>query len=139
LAVSEIFAGFGEPLFREMEREACRTAAAYRGHVISAGGGALLDASNKVALESTGVLVLLVCERDVLVERLHESARRGERPLLAGGIEESVDRLLKVREPVYAAIEHRVDTTHATPEQASDKLIELYRRLVGRTGKAAVR
>jgi shikimate kinase len=138
LGVSEIFAQYGEPAFRDMEREACRTVATYRNHVISVGGGALLDPSNRAALESTGVLVLLTCEQTVLIKRLQESARRGERPLLANDFEETVGRLLKAREPVYQAIEHRVDTTNLTPEQVADSLIKLYRGLAAHTLQAGV-
>ena len=45
-----------------------------------------MNPENRHALEANGVLVLLTCERDRLVDRLEESARRGERPLLSGDV-----------------------------------------------------
>src|SRR4051812_19177469 len=85
MPVSEIFATHGEPAFRAMERRTCRDAATSHQAVISVGGGAVLDQENRRVLEQSGLIVLLTCEKDMLVRRLQQSARRGERPLLARG------------------------------------------------------
>src|SRR4051794_10502177 len=77
LPVSEIFARHGEPAFRVLEHEACHIVAAGASHVVAIGGGALLDPTSRTVLEATGVIVLLTCRSDVLVERLRESALRG--------------------------------------------------------------
>src|SRR5207248_10394437 len=74
LPVSGIFARHGEAVFREREREVCTKLAANGGQVVAVGGGALLDPANRVALESTGIIVLLTCERQALASRLREPA-----------------------------------------------------------------
>jgi shikimate kinase len=127
MTIAEIFARQGEAAFRAHEREACREVAGRRGLVVAIGGGALLDPANRAALEGSGVLVLLTCERQTLAARLRESARRGERPLLAGDLERTIERLLEQREPVYSAVRLQVDTTRATPQQVAEQVLGHYR------------
>ncbi len=59
IPVSEIFAQYGEPYFRDLEAQAVRQAAALTGTVISCGGGAVLRPENVRALQETGTVVLL--------------------------------------------------------------------------------
>lgn len=126
LSVADIFSKHGEPAFRAYERAACHRLAGQSGQVIATGGGAIVDQPSRSALEGTGVLVLLTCDRDVLLQRLEDSARRGERPLLSGDLEARLDRLLVERESVYSTIPLKVDTTHLTPEQAANRVLALY-------------
>ena len=130
MTIRAIFATRGEPAFRALERQAVREAAGMDGVVMSIGGGALLDPENRRALEATGVIVLLVCESDMLVMRLEESMRRGERPLLGEDLRGSVERLLRAREPVYSLVRLKVDTTHLAPDEAADRVLALYRQAV---------
>jgi shikimate kinase len=127
MTVAAIFAGEGEAAFRRLESEVCRRVASSGGQVVALGGGALLDGGNRATLESAGVLVLLTCRPDTLVERLTESARRGERPLLRDDVEDTIGRLLEAREPVYSTVRLRVDTTERTPEEVAEEVLNLYR------------
>ncbi len=126
MSVSEIFAQQGEPAFRELESEACMKLGESQGRIIATGGGALLDPGNRAALESTGVVVLLTCDAQALPGRLEESARRGERPLLRRDFKQTINNLLQDREPVYSTFPLKVDTTHLTPEEAADAVLDLY-------------
>ena len=128
MSVREIFAARGELEFRVLERRAVREAAGFERVVVSIGGGALLDSENRRALEATGVIVLLTCERETLVKRLEESARRGERPLLGEDLPRRIDALLRARESVYSLISLRVDTTHLAPDEVAGRVLALYRR-----------
>jgi shikimate kinase len=130
MPVREIFATFGEPAFRALERQALGKAGNMERVVISVGGGALLDPENRRTLEASGVVVLLTCQREALVSRLEASMRRGERPLLGDDLPGSIAALLKVREPVYSLVRLRVDTTHLTPDEVTDRVLELYRRTI---------
>lgn len=136
LSVSEIFARHGEPAFRALEREACLRVARVASHVAAIGGGALLDPSSKNALEATGVVVLLTCHPDVLIERLRGSAGRGERPLLASDFEANVARLLTEREPVYASVSLRIDTTGREPDETAEQVLAVYEAEVRQMTKA---
>ena len=128
MPVREVFATQGEPAFRALEREVIRDACRMDHAVISIGGGALLDPANKRDLENSGVLVLLTCARDILVQRLRDSVRRGERPLLAESLSQTIDGLLRAREPAYSSVLLRVDTTRLGPEEAADEVLALYRQ-----------
>jgi shikimate kinase/3-dehydroquinate synthase len=132
MPVREIFARQGEDAFRVLETHACRVAGAGTHTVISVGGGALVNPENRRALEANGVPVLLTCERDRLVERLEESARRGERPLLSGDIGAKIDSLAASRAGVYSTIALKVDTTHLTPEEVAEKVIAIVEEDGGR-------
>jgi shikimate kinase len=126
MAIREIFAARGESAFRALERQAVREAAALEHVVLSIGGGALLDAENTRELEATGVIVLLTCERDTLIGRLEESARRKERPMLGDDLRGNVDALLRAREPVYSRVRLKVDTTHLAPDGVVGRVLALY-------------
>jgi shikimate kinase len=130
MAISEIFASRGEPAFRALERQAVREAAALEQVVLSIGGGALLDPENTRALEAAGVIVLLTCERDTLLGRLEESARRKERPMLGDDLHGNVDALLRAREPAYSRVRLKVDTTHLAPHEVVDRVLALYRQAI---------
>ena len=126
MTVSEIFRVHGEPAFREMEHDMCKRLSHRHNHVIATGGGALVNPASRAALERTGVLILLTCDQRTLLQRLQESAHRGERPLLRHDLEEAIASILQQREPVYSTIALKVDTTRLTPEQAADAASELY-------------
>ncbi len=130
MTISDIFATQGEPAFRALERQACKKAASYAGLVIGTGGGALLDSENRHALEQSGIIVLLTCGCDALVNRLRESAVRGERPLLGSDRPARVAELLNAREPVYSSIPLRVDTTRLAPAEVANEVLALYTQAV---------
>jgi shikimate kinase len=125
MPVREIFAQQGEVAFRILEAHVCQAASAGTHTVISVGGGAVVNPENSRALEANGVLVLLTCERDRLIDRLEGSARRGERPLLSGDVGARIDALAASRAGVYSSIALKVDTTHLTPEEVADAVTKL--------------
>ncbi len=125
MPVREIFARQGEGAFRILEAHACQAASAGTHTVISVGGGAVVNPENRRALEANGVLVLLTCERDRLIDRLEGSARRGERPLLSGDMGARIDALAASRAEVYSSIALKVDTTHLTPEEVAERMITM--------------
>lgn len=99
MPIPQIFARFGENLFREKEANAvlCAVEAAARtgaGAVIAVGGGAVMNSESALALKRAGFVIWLEREVSLL-------AREG-RPLYndAGAAE----RLLALREPVYALL-----------------------------------
>src|SRR5262245_17838885 len=59
-SIREIFEEFGEPRFRQIEREALeRTARRHTGAVIALGGGAYVTEENRAIADSSGVVVWL--------------------------------------------------------------------------------
>lgn len=126
LTISEIFARRGEAALRALERDVCTQVATGAGLVVAVGGGTLIDQRNRAALEATGILVMLTCRVESLVQRLEASVEQGKRPLLGGDIREMVSRLLEERAPVYSSVALQVDTTGRTPEQVADEVLVHY-------------
>ena len=130
MPISRIFSQHGEPYFRDVERQVCLEVAEMRDAVVATGGGALLDPITRAAFQAEGVVVLLTCQRDELLARLEESARRGVRPLLSNDFAAQVDRLLAAREPVYSSFALQVDTTGLDPAEVAERVLALYYQAV---------
>jgi shikimate kinase len=123
--ISQIFATEGEPYFRRIEAALCRELAGLAGLVIATGGGALVSAENRQVMEASGLVVCLDCEPAVLWQRIGQSE---DRPMLAerdGSRFARLAALLKKRAPAYTQIEHHLDVTHLSPEEAAEKICEL--------------
>ena len=121
--IPEVFAEEGEAAFRVAEAQLCARLAEERGIVLSTGGGALVSAQNRHALESSGVLICLTAAVNEILDRLDALH---DRPLLPGTRDERAARireLLDERRPAYGAIPHHVDTTGRTPEEIVDDVI----------------
>lgn len=105
--VSELFARYGEPAFRDGERRVIHRLLSAEPLVLALGGGAFLDPTTRATVRREGVSVWLRCKLPTLVRRV---AGRDHRPLLANGdAAEILDRLMRVRHPIYAEADIVVD------------------------------
>ncbi len=97
IPISRIFADFGEPHFRRLEKEVGKELAQTGGLVASTGGGMLLDAENRKLLTASGIVICLKCSPDKILSRV---GKTGDRPLLhcsdPGG---RIDTLLRRENP----------------------------------------
>lgn len=123
MPVSEIFAQFGEPHFRDLETQAVCKAAAMQGGVISCGGGAVLRRENVEALQRTGKVVLLTATPETLLERLQDDDTR---PKLRGRkTVEGITQLMEERRAAYeGAAQITVATDGKTPAQICGEILE---------------
>ncbi|MBX6342986.1 MAG: AAA family ATPase, partial [Thermomicrobiaceae bacterium] len=69
-SIPEIFARFGEPVFRAVEREIVREACARSRVVLATGGGVVLDEANWDAMRPQSVIVHLTADPGLILERL---------------------------------------------------------------------
>jgi shikimate kinase len=122
-SINQIFAEGGETAFRTLERQIARELSAQSGQVVSTGGGVVLDPDNISDFEKTGLVVCLLASAKTILERVESDDTR---PLLAGGKQEKILRLLETRRPLYEAFGHKIDTEGATPESIADQIIALY-------------
>lgn len=103
--VAQIFAEDGEAIFRSEESAALAAVARLEGPiVVSVGGGAVISASNRAALNGAGTVVWLRASSETLAARV--GSGRG-RPLLAGakgGAAQALRRLLEERRPFYEEV-----------------------------------
>ncbi|MGU3408562.1 shikimate kinase [Microbacterium sp. M1A1_1b] len=107
--IPAIFAGRGEPAFRELEAEAVRKALA-TGGVIAVGGGAVTHAATRDALTGARI-VLLTVSPEAVAERINGS----DRPLLASGGIDAWQTIMDERAATYAALAHTVVDTSRRP------------------------
>ena len=124
-AISQIFAEAGEPYFRQLEANLCHELSARSGLVIATGGGALVTEANRRVMERTGLVICLTCEPDELWRRIGHSE---DRPMLAQRDEARFARLaalLTQRQPAYGRIQHQLDVTHLSPEEAAAEVCPL--------------
>jgi len=118
--IDEIFARFGEPVFRMHETEALRRAIDPAGAVVALGGGVLLAPVNRALIEETGRRIYLRARVATLEARLAHSATR--RPLLAGA---SIGSILAARLPLYEAAELAVDVDDDDPHAIAARIAAL--------------
>ncbi len=124
--VTQIFADYGEAVFRAAERTVLQDACRRSGAVIATGGGAVLDEANWAAMRPGSVIVHLTAARDVILHRLVEQLAPDpltERPLLAGGDPaERLERLWNERQALYRRADLTIETTGLTLEQVADEV-----------------
>ena len=125
-SIKEIVAAGGWPEFRLLERKVVADVSALDRQVISAGGGAILDAGNRKALRAGGLVILLTAAPQVIWQRMKADPKTlVERPNLtdAGGIAE-VQSLLAERRPLYEAACHQaIATDQVTSAAAAEQIL----------------
>lgn len=98
--IPDIFARYGESAFRDCERKVIERLLQEPPHILATGGGAFMDAETRGRLKESAVTIWIKAPVDILVSRVQ---RKDNRPLLkAGDPREVLEKLLAVREPVYA-------------------------------------
>jgi shikimate kinase len=115
-SISDIFVERGEAAFRELEREAVRTALDGHDGVLSLGGGAVLDSGTRELLAKHRVVFLDVNLADA-------AARVGlnrDRPLLLGNPRAQLRVMLEERRPLYVEVASSiVDTAGREPAEVA--------------------
>lgn len=121
--ITEIFKNFGERYFRELETAAVKTLCGLDGIVIATGGGCLLKSENVKLLKSNGKIIYLRALPQTLINRLKGDTTR---PLLAGGIEERINKLYGERAQIYErAADLIIDTDGLNPEQIVQRILQI--------------
>lgn len=132
MPIAEIFARFGEPVFRAAEREALLEALRNERVVVATGGGIVLDERNWVALRSDTAVVHLTARLETLASRLRAqvSGENGAvRPLLAGALEERLRSLWEQRRNLYRRADVTVETDDRTLDAVADEIVRAVRSL----------
>ncbi len=100
LSITEIFARFGEPYFRDGERRVISRLMDGRPKVIATGGGAFINDETRALILDQATAIWLNAHPDILAERVR---RRDTRPLLRGRDPRKVlQELAAQRDPLYA-------------------------------------
>ena len=130
--IAEIFAQDGESRFRELEREVLGRVCQEKEVVVSTGGGAIMNASNRELMMASGVVVCLEAKPATIYQRLLKDAEASDeqevRPLLAGPEPlRRIEWLKGFRQPYYALSDWTVHTDNLTFEEAAEEVIRGWR------------
>jgi shikimate kinase len=121
LTVSEIFEKFGEPYFRDGERRVILRLLGEAPHVLATGGGAYMDPVTRAAMKQQAFTIWLKAPVEFLVSRVK---KRDTRPLLRGGdLKETIEKLLVMREPVYAEADMILEYEDGSHASTMDKIV----------------
>jgi shikimate kinase len=124
LSIEEIFREQGEAAFRRREREALLEILPRPGHLVATGGGAVVDAEIRAALQRYGRVVWLTAGVDILRQRVRGSGRpplRGREPA------EELEALLLEREPLYRqCADEVIDTGKLSVEEVAHVIQQLW-------------
>ena len=127
MTVSEIFAKYGEPEFRRLERNVIARLLNDPPHVLATGGGAYMDQSTRTTMRERAFTIWLKAPVDILLGRVRK--RQGPekdqtRPLLANDdMRGTLERLLSAREPVYAQADMALESADEPHTVLLDKII----------------
>ena len=121
LTVSEIFTRFGEPYFRDGERRVIARLLGEAPHVLATGGGAFMDETTRTAMAEHAFTIWLKAPLGMLLSRVR---KRDTRPLLKDGdMRQTMERLLAVREPVYALADMTLDSVEEPHGTTVDRVV----------------
>ena len=125
MEVKEIFAKYGEPEFRRLERSVIARLLTGPPHVLATGGGAFMDETTRAAMRDSAFTIWLNAPVDVLVGRVKKrQAADQSRPLLAGGdMRATLEKLLEVRGPTYATADMVLDSVDEPHTALVDKVV----------------
>ena len=129
MAISEIFAKYGEPEFRRLERSVIARLLHDPPQVLATGGGAYMDESTRAAMREHAFTIWLKAPVEILLGRVRK--RQGPdhvngqtRPLLANDdMRGTLEKLLLVREPVYAMADMVLESADEPHAVLLDKIV----------------
>jgi shikimate kinase len=125
LTVAEIFARFGEAHFRDGERKVIARLLDEPPHVLATGGGAFMDEATRTAMRKAAFTIWLKAPIGLLMSRVK---KRDSRPLLQeGDMRATMERLLTIREPVYAVADMVLESADEPHGAAVDRIIAALR------------
>jgi len=125
MTVAEIFAKYGEGEFRRLERNVIARLLGEGPHVLATGGGAYMDESTRNAMRANAFTIWLRAPIDILLGRVRKRQEHDQsRPLLnTSDMRGTLERLLTVREPVYAQADMTLDSADEPHAVLLDKVV----------------
>lgn len=121
-SISDMFASYGEPIFRDLEQRVITRLLRESPAVIATGGGAWMQPAIRAAIKQQALSLWLRAELDTLVERVQ---RRDHRPLLQGGDKQEIlSNLMRERYPIYAEADLIVDSGKVPHERVVERVME---------------
>jgi shikimate kinase len=125
MTITEIFAKFGEPSFRDVESGIIRQVLDNEGQVVSTGGGAVVRDENRALFKKAGLVICLTARPEVIFERVRHETHR---PLLqCPDPTAKIKELLDSREKFYRQADLVIDTSEKSVDDAVREIKEKVR------------
>lgn len=129
MPIKRVFGEFGEMRFRELERQAVRSALQEPPAIISPGGGWAAQPGQIEVARTSALLIYLRTTAHTAAKRIE---RDDNRPLVAGqDVFERIREVLEAREPFYARADREVKTDARTVESVAADVAALARAEAG--------
>jgi shikimate kinase len=129
MPIAQMFGMVGEVKFRQLERDAVRTARTRDGCVIVPGGGWAAQRGELDAARTDSLLLYLKVDPRVAAKRTEEGA---DRPLLMGvDPEQQIKKLLAEREPFYQLADYVLEAGRRSAEVVAEEVVQHARRYAG--------
>lgn len=131
MTIEEIFEKYGEPFFRQKEKEILISAMSGENTVVSTGGGIILDPENVKLIKAQGVVFFLHGSIDSIASNIESSTIA--RPLLAGEgeLRDRIEKLYRSREALYYSSCHMaIHIDGMTRREFTRKIKDSYRKLL---------
>jgi len=123
-SIPKIFAEDGEITFREYEITACKKASKYEKHIISCGGGIVLNKINIDYLKQNCYVVLLQTTAKEIYKRAMNDGQETRPVIDKEDPKREIENVLNFRKPFYeAAAEIIVDTTNKSIDEIVKEII----------------
>jgi len=120
-SITDIFETFGEPHFREGERQVIQRLLDGPPCILATGGGAFVQDKTRALIETKAVSLWLKADLELLVAR---TAGKSHRPLLRQGApREVLQDLMNRRYPVYAKADIIVETKDEPPQATTARVL----------------
>lgn len=125
MTVAEIFAKYGEPEFRRLERSVIARLLHDKPLVLATGGGAYIDDTTRAAMKDHAFTIWLSAPIDILLARVKKRQEHDQtRPLLANSdMRGTLERLLEVRQPYYAMADMVLESGDEPHAVLLDKIV----------------
>lgn len=125
MTVAEIFAKYGEPEFRRLERSVIARLLGEAPHILATGGGAYMDDCTREAMRRCAFTIWLKAPIDILLGRVKKRQEQDRsRPLLnTDDMRGTLERLLAVRGPVYARADMTLESADEPHVVLLDKIV----------------
>lgn len=126
--IPALFEKRGEAFFRQQEKEAVSWLSRRKDYVASTGGGAWIQEENRKRLLKTGWCVWLKVSVADVWKRV--GAHLEHRPLLSHSKEpkQTIELLLREREPYYALAQAHFDTAGKDPQQVAQEIVKALKK-----------
>ena len=124
-SIPKIFAEDGEIKFREYEIAACKNASKYKKHIISCGGGIVLNKINIDYLKQNCYIVLLQTTAEEIYKRAMKDGQETRPVIDKDDPKVEIEDVLNFRKPFYeAAAEIILDTTNKNIDEIVREIID---------------